>query len=476
MNRVGITLSGLIKKYNVNIVLEVPEKSFDTGYIYGLIGTNGSGKTTLLEIINGSVIADEGEVNLHDLKTEMVYHENGLFQDLKVYENIFVGRELKKSMLGVSWLDWKGMLRASESLLAKHNLDIPIKATIKDLPLSVQKLLEVIIALSKEPDLLIIDEPLTYFDISQITFLNRAIKQYVDQGNMAIYSSHRWGEIYQVVDRIVTMRDGHIVSDEVATPEVLRGFLEFSERDNHKYTKRTIPLWPGLLQVKELRTKHIGKIDFSLHKGEILGIVGLKNAYKSEIGKALFGAIHYEGHIILEGSEKRIRTTANAVEEGICYIGIGDEGVFVEDSVINNVISANVPRIRKLRRSAKQLISKYYLDMLNVSSDQMNGSINQLSAGYKQKVLLAKWFFSKSKIFIFNKPTANLDAASKVDIYNVFADLAESGAGIIIVSNDLEEVAGLCDRVLIVESGGIKKVIDRKDLTVYSMVEAMQNW
>lgn len=471
-----IELLGLTKDYNGNVVLNIEKSYFECGHIYGLIGTNGAGKTTLLELISGTLTPSFGQVNHQGLSVEMIHHQAGLFQDMTIYENMFVGRERIRGNKVVRLLDWKKMKEEAAKTFDHYGLNMDVTLKAKELPTSVQKLVEIVIALWKEPDVLIIDEPLTLLDIEQVHQMNQLIQGFVNDSRMAIYSSHRWDELFKVVDRVVTMRDGKLISDQPATDSVLKGLLEFADRDTHKYPKRPIPVWPGLLEVRGLRTKHIKSLDFDLAKGEVLGIVGLKNAYKSEIGKALFGALPSEGHIRIEGSEKRIKNTATAVEAGICYIGSGKEGVFVEESVIDNVVSANVPRIRRLSRSAKQLVSKYYLDMLNVKADQIDQSVTKLSAGNQQKIQLAKWFFSKSKIFIFNKPTANVDAASKVDIYNIFADLAESGAGLILISNDLEEIAGLCDRVLVIEQGGIKEILTRKSLTVYNLVESLQNW
>lgn len=475
MGEKSILIENVKKVYHHNTVLNIEKASFDLGNIYGITGTNGVGKTTLLKIISKEIMPDAGQV-IHDLKVEMVCHENGLFQDMTVYENMFLNREPKQSFLGVKAFDWKEAKRKTKAILEAFRLDIDPLVTVRELKMATQKLLEVIIALSKEPDVLIIDEPLTLLDLQQVQFLNEMVKEYMTADRMTIYSSHRLDELFQVVDQVVTMRDGKIVAIQEAEETILAGLLEFAEKDVHRYPKRNITLGNEILKVRGLSTQHIHNINFELKKGEMLGIVGLRGAYKSSIGKALFGAIPFEGHIKVEGSEKRMRSTTHAVEAGLCYLGSSNEGMFIDDSVMDNIVSANVPRVRKLSRSAKQLISKYYLDLLNISNAGVDYLMESMSAGNKQKVLLAKWFFSKSKIFIFNKPTANVDNSSKVDIYNIFADLAETGAGIILISNDLEEIAGLCDRVLVIEDGKIKQEIKRKDLSVHNLVKALQDW
>ncbi len=475
MSGKGILIENVKKAYHHNVVLNIENAVFDLGNIYGVTGTNGVGKTTLLKIINKTIEPDVGQVT-HDLRVEMVCHENGLFQDMTVYENMYLNREPRQSILGLKRIDWKQAKRKTGEILQAFGLDIDPLVHVRELKMATQKLLEVVIALSKEPDVLIIDEPLTLLDLNQVQFLNTMVKKYMTDERITIYSSHRLDELFQVVDQVVTMRDGKIVAIQEAEETILEGMLEFAEKDVHKYPKRRIAFGEEILSVRGLATDHIHRIDFELRKGEMLGIVGLRGAYKSSIGKALFGVIDFEGHIKVEGSEKRIRTTTHAVEAGICYLGSANEGMFIDDSVMDNIVSANVPRVRKLSRSAKQLISKYYLELLNVSNAGVDYLMENMSAGNKQKILLAKWFFSKSRVFIFNKPTANVDNSSKVDIYNIFTDLAETGAGIILISNDLEEIAGLCDRVLVIEAGKIKQEIQRKDLSVHNLVKALQDW
>ncbi|PKM68281.1 MAG: hypothetical protein CVU95_03525 [Firmicutes bacterium HGW-Firmicutes-2] len=475
MGEKGILIENVKKAYHHNTVLDIDQAYLALGNIYGIIGTNGVGKTTLLKIISEKILPDSGFIK-HDLSIEMVCHENGLFQDMTVYENMFLNREPKLSFFGLKKYDWKQVRLKTKEILNAFNLDIDPKARVSELKRATQKLLEVVIALSKEPDVLIIDEPLTLLDLEQVQFLNDMVKNFMSSERMTIYSSHRLDELFQVVNQVITMRNGKIVGIVEAEEAISGGLLEFSEKDIHKYPKRRIRFGEPILTVQGLKTEHILNIDFELRKGEILGIIGLRGANKSTIGKALFGALPYDGHIKVEGSEKRIRTTTHAVEAGLCYLESSNEGMFVEDSVMENIVSANVPRVRRLSKSAERLVSKYYLELLNISNTQVDYLMEDMSAGNKQKILLAKWFFSKSKIFIFNKPTANVDNSSKVDIYNIFADLAASGAGIILISNDLEEVAGLCDRVLVIEGGKIKQEINRKDLSVHNLIKILQDW
>lgn len=471
----GIQVLQLQQFYKAKVV-DIKQLDLYMGKSYGLIGTNGVGKTTLLKLLSGNIQPDVGEINLNDLNVEMVYHECGLFLQLTVYENMFLNREYMKSYGPIQRIDWKKVIQETKSLLEAYDLQVDPYKRMKDIDLGTQKIIEVIIAISKNPDVLIIDEPLALLDHEQVDILNQLLKTFQNGNKMIIYSSHRVDQMIQTVDEVLIMRGGQVVDTKSTTEENLSQLWEFSESDTHKYPKRIVKQGETLLKVNKLRTQKLNDIQFDLAEKEILGIVGLKGSSKSDIGKAIFGAIAHQGNIYLEGRLIKNKNTSQAAKAGICYIGNSQEGLFVDDSVYDNIISANGKRARKLNKKAKQMITRYYLDLLNIGSHTMGRRLSHLSAGNKQKVLLAKWFFSNSKVFVFDKPTANIDASSKVDVYNIFADLAESGAGIIIISNDLEEIAGICDRVITIRDGFVKDEIKRKDLTVHHLIESLQNW
>ncbi len=473
----GIEVLQLKKSFRNKVAVDVESLTLHEGIAYGLIGTNGAGKTTLLNLIAGQMTPDSGRVDSQSYKIEMVYHETGLLQELKVYENVFLDREYYHQIGPFRYIDWEKVRKKTVELLDKYSLKVDPLSQVKKLDLATQKLLEIVIALSKNPDVLIIDEPLALLDVNQIEFIRKLLKAFMTESKILIYSSHRVDEMVKSVDDVITMRNGAVIDVGSATEEHLLSHWEFSEKDLSRYPKRKVKFGKDLLKVNNMRTKHLNNIRFDVKEGEILGIIGLKGSYKSEIGRALFGAIPSEGQLYLDGRLYKNKTTEQSVEAGICYIGNSEEGLFADDTVYENITAANDHRVRKLSRHSKKLITKYYLDLLQIGSGEtMTGKVSSLSAGNKQKVLLAKWFFSNSRIFIFNKPTANVDSSSKVDIYNIFSDLASTGAGVIVMSNDLEEVAGLCDRVLIVEGGTIKTEVLHEDLSVYNLIGALQRW
>lgn len=475
MNK-GIHIRGLKKTYNGNVVVDIDELDLEPGNVYGVIGTNGSGKTTLMKAIVGSIPYDEGSIEIGDMSMQMIYHEAGLFQELSIAENVCLNRETYRKIGPLQWINWTKMYQQTKLILHKYDLDLNVKLKTKKLDLATQKILEIVIALSNNPQILIIDEPLALMDHEQVKVVHRLLKNFMTKDKIILYISHRMDELGTLANEVITLKNGHVSKKQTVTNTNYKELWEFSDKDIHRYPKRKIKQGKQLLKLENFRTDHLRNINLSLNEGQIIGIVGLKGSYKSELGKGIFGAIPYDGKISVLGKEVRIKTTAHAVEHGICYIGNSQESTFLEESIYENVVSANAKRARRLSHSAKKLITKYYLEMMNVSTSSISKSMDTMSAGNKQKILLAKWFFSRSKIFIFNRPTSNIDLPSRVDIYNIFSDLLESKAGILIISNDLEEISGICDQVIVIKDGTIREVLVEKDLSVNKLVAALQNW
>jgi len=389
---------------------------------------------------------------------------------------MFLNRETYRGFGPIKWINWSDMYHQTKLILHKYNLELNIKHQVKKLDLATQKILEIIIALSKNPHVLIIDEPLALMDHEQVKMVHRLLKDFMTKDKIILYISHRMDELASLANEVITLKNGHVIKQQQVTNTNYSQLWEFSEKDINRFPKRKIKQGKQLLKLEHFGTDHLRDINLSLKEGQIIGIVGLKGSYKSELGKGIFGAIPYVGKISMQGQEVKIKTTAHAVEHGICYIGSAQESTFIEESIYENVVSANGKRARRLSHSAKKLITKYYLEMMNVKTNNIANAMDSMSAGNKQKILLAKWFFSRSKVFIFNRPTSNIDVPSRVDIYNIFSDLLESKAGILVISNDLEEISGICDQVIVIKDGIIKDVLMDKNLSVNSLVASLQNW
>ncbi|GMQ59437.1 sugar ABC transporter ATP-binding protein [Vallitalea sediminicola] len=463
MGRLLAKMEKVTKKYGNIVAVNIESFRVYEGEIYALIGSNGSGKTTMMKILSGLESFDSGVVELLcEDKIFMIHHETSLFQELKVYENMFMNDEPKIGISKLKIVDWKKIRERTIKILDEYGLKIDIDTKVKYLSVATQKVLEIVVALAMESKIIIIDEPLALLDKNESEQLNKLIKKIKEKGMTVIYISHRMDEILEIADHITVLNKGIIIQDDIKEKydksQLIRYMVGIKKRE--RYPKRNFKIGRELLRVENLSTKVISDINFSVNEGEILGITGLRGSHKSSIGLALFGAMDFNGNIYIEDRKAKISSTHQAVNNGICYIGDKNEGVFYDNSIYENMTSANVKKIRALSRSAKKLITSHYVEMMNITPNDIRVRLRNLSAGNKKKVMLSKWLFSNSKIFIFNKPTANIDVASKIDIYNIFMDLASSGAAIIMISNDFDELIGMSDRIVIMDQGKMVAELD----------------
>ncbi|GKX28154.1 ribose ABC transporter ATP-binding protein [Vallitalea longa] len=466
MGELLASMKRVTKKYGSIVAADIESFEVYEGKIYALIGSNGSGKTTMMKILSGLESCDSGVVELtYDNKTYMIHHETSLFQELRVYENMFMNDEPKIGIKKLGVVDWKKIRERTQHILHEYEIDIDIDTKVKYLSVASQKIIEIVVALAMESKIIIIDEPLALLDKNEIEIINRLIKKIKKRNITVIYISHRMDEILEIADHITVLNKGKIIQDDVKEKydkgQLIKYMVGIKKRE--RYPKRNIRIGREMLRVENISTNVISDINFDVKEGEILGITGLRGSHKSSIGLALFGVMDYNGNIYIDGKKVKVNSTHQAVTNGICYIGDKNEGVFFDNSIYENITSANIKKVRALNRSSKKLITGHYVEMLNITPKDISVRLKYLSAGNKKKVMLSKWLFSNSKIFIFNKPTANIDTASKIDIYNIFMDLVSSGAAIIMITNDFDELIGMSDRILVMDQGKMVADIEGYD-------------
>lgn len=461
MGNLLASMKNVTKKYGNIVAADIESFKVYEGKIYALIGSNGSGKTTMMKVLCGLEDYDSGTVELNcDNKVYMIHHETSLFQELRVYENMFMNDEPTIGIKRLRIVDWTKIRKKTKQILDEYEIDIDIDMKVKYLSVASQKILEIVVALAMESKIIIIDEPLALLDKNEIETINRLIKKIKERNITVIYISHRMDQILEIADHITVLNKGKIIQDDIKEKydkgQLIKYMVGIKKRE--RYPKRNIRIGKELLRVENVNTNVISDISFNVKQGEILGITGLRGSHKSSIGLALFGVMDYSGNIYIDDKKVKMNSTHQAVTNGVCYIGDKNEGVFFENSIYENITSANTGKVRTLSRSTKKLITGHYVEMLNITPKDISVRLKHLSAGNKRKVMLSKWLFSNSKIFIFNKPTANIDIASMIDIYNIFMDLASSGAAIIMITNDFDELIGMSDRIIVMDQG--KKVAD----------------
>jgi ribose transport system ATP-binding protein len=478
-----IEMKNISKCYNSNQVLKDANLTIYKGMIHALVGANGSGKTTLMKILAGLVEKDEGSIYIdgkmvHCLDAleaqkqgiEMVFHESSLFQESNIYENMFINREPLITFGPFTFINWNEIYKETKNIVKEYELGIDPSQKVKKLSIAKQRFIEAIRGIIHNAKVIIIDEPTVEMDKYEVDLFNRLILKMKQKGIAVIYISHHIEEIINMADYIYVLRDGQIVStlkhDGVTAQTVIKMLVGNSARN--KFPKLVAPIGEEILSVRNLKNNNIKDLSFSLRKGEIIGLAGLRGSGRTSLAKILFGVESYQGEIRINHQKKSIHSTESAVKNGICYIGSGgiDEGIFQEIAISDNITSVNTfYGKRKLTRSFKRYIAAYYINLLNIRTSSVEEIVKNLSAGNKKKVLLAKWLFSNSNIFIFNQLTANIDAVSKIDIYNIFNELLRKGKSIIMISNDFSEMIGLCDRILVIAGGKITKEFKQNEAT-----------
>jgi ribose transport system ATP-binding protein len=456
------------------------------GEVHALVGENGAGKSTLMKILSGVYHPDEGTItfkgkeihfqNARDASNAgigIIYQELNLIPHLTVAQNIYIGRE-PRTKLG--YIDDKKMNADASGILKMLNLDIDPATRLNKLSISKQQMVEIAKALSRDSEILIMDEPTSALTESEIDELFKVIHRLRDRGVGIIYISHRLEELKHIVDRITIFRDGrYIVTSDYASismGEIINKMVG-RKLENMFPDRKNVPTKKKLLEVRNIIRPGILKdISFDLYEGEILGIAGLMGAGRSELARAIFGADPIaSGEIVRDGKKLRIHSPSDAIKCGIAYLSENrkEEGLAVKMQLSENVTMANLGAVSKrfgvISTSQELKATQTYVDELNIRTPTLLQVINNLSGGNQQKVVVAKWLFRDSRILIFDEPTRGIDVGAKYAIYELIEKLARSGVGVIMISSELPEILGMTDRVLVLHEGNLTATLDTKKTT-----------
>jgi ribose transport system ATP-binding protein len=479
-----LEMKRISKLFNDNVVLHNVDFYADKGKVHALIGENGAGKTTLMKILAGLYTPDSGEVFINgskvhinspkqaqELGISMIYQEIRLFPDLNIAENIFIRREPIKDLKWIRFIDWDKAYKETRRYLDYFGLNINPRTQINTLTMGQQKFVEIIKALSQNSSIMIMDEPTAALTEQEIDVLFKVIGDLKKLGVTVIYISHRIEEIKRIADMATVIRDGEIVQtcsvDEVDIKGIIRVMAGKEVED--RYPKLKVKTGKELLRVEKLGFNGIIRdISFNVRRGEILGITGLSGSGRRTLAKVLFGINSpFEGQIFLNGKLFKTMTPNTAIENGLCYVtGVGtEEGLINRSPISTNITITNLKRISNLGfidKSTEFHLSKDLIDRLEVGACEKE-IVDNLSGGEQKKIIFAKWLFASAKVLIIEEPTAGIDISSKVDIYNIINELVLSGASVIMISSDLQEVMGMCDRIIVMFNGEIPKIFSREE-------------
>ena len=463
---------GLDKSYVGVHALDHVDFDLNEMEIHALLGENGAGKSTFMKILDGSVIKDGGkifingrEVNItnphqaQQLGIGMVYQELSLIQNLTVAENIFLGRWPRRKLF--KSVDWRQIYRQSKEVLEKLGVHIDIKARVNSLGMGERQLTEIARVISMNIKILLLDEPTSALSDEERERLFTLVRGLKKRGVSVIYVSHRLSEIPQICDRVTILRDGKKI-DTMPVNQADEGTLirmMVGRNIGERFPKEKTQEGKEVLRIKNLTVDgKLNNLNLSLNEGEVLGIFGIMGAGRTEFARALFGIDKIsKGEIFIGGKRVNISSPAKAIEKGLGYLTEDRQGgLLMRMAIPQNITLPSLKRFNRfgfLRQSDEKKIARGYIDDLGIQTPRVDQKIEFLSGGNQQKVAIAKWLCSQSKILILDEPTRGIDVGAKVEVYRLINDLAKCGVGIILLSSELPEILNMSDRILVMCDG-----------------------
>lgn len=476
-------MAGVQKSYGGITVLNGINFELKTGEILALGGENGAGKSTLLKIISGQVKADDGEVHLfgsrlpsgnvqaiHKAGLSIVPQELAPYADLTVYENLFVGRELKNKL---GFLNRKEMIRQTVLTLKSFGIEINPLMKLSQLSVAYTQLIEIAKATTWGARVILLDEPTSAIPEKEVAKLYEVIDKLRQSGVSMIYTTHRMSEIQRLADRVVVLRDGELVLDvpiaEASETVIIRAMVGRDLKTLESQRSQTSS--EIKCEVKELVLEKNGPaVSFQIRAGEILGLGGLIGAGRTEIVEAIFGVgKSRSGEISIGGVPVKRNNIAASIRAGMAFVPEDRKGagLVLSRSILENTSLPHLKYFSNLgwvnsrsRGKAVAEVSK----SVNLKSRGANQLTGTLSGGNQQKVVLSRWFTQDVKLLILDEPTRGIDVGARGEIYSLIRDLAKSGMAVLLVSSDMPELIGLSDRVLVVRGGQIMGQLDGKAL------------
>ncbi len=447
-----LRLEGISKSFPGVKALQNVSLSLQAGHVHALLGENGAGKSTLLKIISGAYQRDEGLIEIdgerqdeltpkraQELGVSIIYQEFSVLPHLSIGENIFLGR-LPRKKNGL--VDWNTCYKNSEALLSRVGLELDPRIHVSELKVAQQQMVEIAKAISRNAKIIIMDEPTAPLTQREIDSLFAVIRSLRAQGVGILYVSHRLAEIQEICDEISCLRDGCFVGSglvkELSVDDMIR-----------------------MMVGRDLSNMYPRNINFTVRQGEILGLAGLVGAGRTELARAIFGADRIgSGEIYLEGKQINLKNPKHAIS---CKIGLVPEdrkgqGLVLMMNVKENITLASLPDFTGggiLRLGKEENSAEEYKEKLGIVCPGIFSEVSNLSGGNQQKVVLSKWLCANCKLLIVDEPTRGIDVGAKVEIYELINELVRSGIAIIMISSEMPELIGVCDRILVMHEGAI---------------------
>lgn len=461
------------------------------GQAHAFVGENGAGKSTLMKILNGNYTKDSGEILIdgrpveirspqeaHALGISIIFQEFNLVPTLSVAENLFIGRLPKKK----NRIDWKQLYAMAHKALCRIGYDLDPAMQVSKLTVAQMQMVEIAKAISYENTrVLLMDEPSATLTNKECDMLFQVVRELKSQGIAVIYISHRLEEIFEICEWVTVLRDGQIVGSK---PIVELTKDDITEMMIGRELKDVFPKRPPYQQGKPvLEVEHVSRsgvlnnISFTLYKGEILGLAGLVGAGRTEIARAIMGidAID-QGTVKIDGKTINLHNPFDAIKHGMCYLSEDRkrEGVVGKLSVKWNLVMSGLKKAKTLgmiNPAKEKSMAESSVKSMSIKTPTLDQIVFRLSGGNQQKIVIGKWLNTDADIFIFDEPTRGIDVGAKYEIYTLMNKLVAEGKSVLMISSELPEVLGMCDRMLIVRDGSISKELCGEDINAHSFIQ-----
>ncbi|GGE27228.1 putative ribose/galactose/methyl galactoside import ATP-binding protein 1 [Pullulanibacillus camelliae] len=460
------------------------------GEIHALIGENGAGKSTLMKILAGAYQKDKGQIIIDgqevkitspksamDLGVSVIYQEFMLAPDLTVAENIFIDNLVNHGM----FLNWKDLRARAKEQLSKLGFgDIDPDVKVGTLSVARQQIVEICKCLARKSKVIVFDEPTAVLTFSEIKKLFSIIRQLKEDGVSIIYISHRLEELFELSDNITVLKDGKYI-DTVPTASITKEELVakmVGRQIMQLFPERQAKIGDEILRVEHL---HVGDmvtdVSFSVRSGEVVGFSGLVGAGRTEAMRAIFGADKKDsGKILYFGKEVNFKSPKQAIKNGFGFLPEDRkaQGLLLEQSIRVNATLASMRKIKKFdiigHKKEKDYV-KQLLSSISTKYGSIEDNANSLSGGNQQKIALAKWLAADCKCIVFDEPTRGVDVGAKTEIYKIINRLAEEGVGIIMISSEMTEIIGMCDRAIVMRQGVVTGEINKSELSENNLIK-----
>lgn len=450
------------------------------GEVHILVGENGAGKSTLMKVLSGAYEATSGEVYFEGKKIEknspriseelgisMIYQELNLVPELSIASNIYLGHELHKG----PFVDTAAQEKRANEILAEIGVQIDSRTLVKHLSIGAQQMVEIAKALSRNAKVIVFDEPTSSLTDSEIEELFHIIRLLKKRKVGMFYISHRLEELFVIGDRVTVLRDGRQIKTDVIGNMTMESVIEniAGRKIDNLFPHSRKQAGEPMLEIRGLTGERFTDVSMTVRAGEIVGVSGLVGAGRSEVARAAFGVDPYTvGEVRVCGQRLPGKSPARANRLGMCLLPEDRklEGLALALSIRENVVISSLKAMnpggivagRKEREAVQQSI-----DNLGIATSSMEKLAKFLSGGTQQKVVVAKWLLSRSKVFIFDEPTRGIDVGAKSSIYQLMDDLVGQGAAILMISSDLTEIMGMSDRIYVMSGGSVVGEVDSAD-------------